>query len=374
MSIGNFFQSINNFCCLPGLGARNNPHAQESNSRSAREADPAVLATDTSGAALNLCMTNVSNADSLKGELEGHKFTYIDSRTCDSSTVTDAQGTDILFADHMENLGSEEEPTLLSVEATAAHNPRNSREDSSKSVSATRSPADWLAASVYVPRGTLVSSNAAVSTSFSPYNFPVHPEASNWEASSSTTDGNVGLVTSNTLAASVPSSSLPRVHLPTPPQSSSMGINGQLTRFVQGPVSHHQYHGHNSVMVSASGQEMMNTSSFYPDNRGIGNSLWPPPGSGHLQVNDQVTWFDRKNWVSSTDYVSLPPADDSSLGLTEVSSLPVSKTFTTSNQNHLSDTRGLAPSLNFTSSFPASTTADLARGKNISSTFTSLLA
>lgn len=90
-------------------------------------------------------------------------------------------------------------------------------------------------------------------------------------------------------------------------------------------------------------------------------------------MNDLVTWFDRKNWVSSTAYVSLP-ADDSSLGLTEVSSLPVSKTFTTSNQNHLPDTRGLAPSLPFTSPFPASTTADLARGKNISSLFTSLFA
>lgn len=305
---------------MPGLGARNNPHAQESHSRSAREADPAVLATDTSGAALNLGTTYVSQADSLKGKLEGHKLTYSDSKTSDSSTVTDAQGTDIPFAVHMENLDSDEEPTSLRwlptksehsalqcVEATAAHNPRNSREDSSKSVSATQpppSPADWLAASV--PRGTLISSNsartmvqvapslsnAAVSTSFAPHNFPVHPEASNWEASSSTTDGNVGLVIPSSLAASVPSPSLPRVHLPTPPQSSSrfsttvsMGINSQLTRFVQAPVSHLQYHGHNSVMASASGQEMMNTSSFYPDNRGIGNSLWPPPGSGLKAVD-----------------------------------------------------------------------------------------
>lgn len=313
-------QSINNFCCLPGLGARNNPPAQESNSRSAREADPAVLATDTSGAALNLGTTNVSKADSLKGKLEGHKLTYSDSRTSDGSTVIDAQGTDIPFAVHMENLDSEEEPTLprwlptksehsalQCVEATAAHNPRNSREDSSKSVSATQpppSPADWLAASV--PRGTLISSNsartmiqvapllsnAAFSTSIAPYNFPVHPETSNWEASSSTTDGNVGLVTPNSLAANVIPSSLPRVHLPTPPHSSSrfsttvsMGIDSQLTRFVQAPVSHLQYHGHNSVMASASGQEMMNTSSFYPDNRGMGNSLWPPPGSGLKAVD-----------------------------------------------------------------------------------------
>lgn len=300
---------------MPGLGARNNPHAQESNSRSAREADPAVLATDTSGAALNLGTTNVLKTDSLKGKLEGHKLTLSDSRTSDGSTVIDAQGTDIPFAVHMENLDSEEESTLprwlptksehsalQCVEATAAHNPRNSGEDGSKFVSATQPPA----ASVFVPHGTLISSNsartmvqvgpllsnAAVSTSFSPYNFPVHPEASNWEASSSTTDGNVGLVTPNSLAASAIPSSLPRVHLPTPPQSSSrfsttisMGINSQLTRFVQAPVSHLQYYGHNSVMASASGQEMMNTSSFYLDNRGIGNSLWPPPGSGLKAVD-----------------------------------------------------------------------------------------
>lgn len=238
----NFIQSINNFCCLPGFGARNDPHAQESSSRSARDADPAVLATDTGGAAPNLGTANVSKADSFKGNLEGHKLSHSDSRTSDSSTVTDAHGTDIPFADLTENFDSEEESTLhmwlptqsehstlQCVEATAAHNPRNSREDNFKSP--------------------------------------------------------------NSLAANVLSSSLPRVHLPALPQSSSrfsttgsMGINSQLTRFVQAPVSHLQSHGHNSVMASATGQEMMNPSSFYPDDRVIGH-LWLPPGIGSNAVD-----------------------------------------------------------------------------------------